>query len=236
VNIALAWSWVRQSVEYLKKRPFELSLLFFAYVLLNIVLNMLPIINRISGLFQPLFMVAFYYACVQINNNQAVTPGSIFLGFRSSMRFELLKLGAINALWTFLVMYASTWIDDGFLWKFLNNKQALSEMKELPLKELMPGMSFVMLFYVGFTSITCFAIPLIEFKKVPVFKALFFSVYGFFKHTQVLLAFGLILFGMTLIVSLILAGIPILMAPAMVVMSMLVYFCQYPMYKSLFGE
>lgn len=236
MNIALAWSWVRQSADYMKNRPFELFLLFLAYVISVILLNMLPLINRIAALFQPLLMVAFYYACVQIENKQVVTPSNIFLGFRSSMRFDLLKLGAINALWTFFVLYASTWIDDGVLWKFLNSKQAVSDMKEFPVKELLPGMSFVALFYVGFTSITSFAIPLIEFKKVPVFKALFFSVYGFFKNIQTMLAFGLIMFGMTVLVSLILVSIPILMVPAMVLMSMLIYYSQYPMYKSLFGE
>jgi hypothetical protein len=236
VNIALAWSWVSQSLNYLKKRPFELSLLFLAYALFCILLNIVPLINRISTVFQPLLMVAFYYACIQLNKDEKVTPGNLFLGFRSSMRIDLFKLGAINTLWAFLITYASMLVDDGFLWNFINSKQAIGDMKSLPMKELMPGVGFVMFFYLGFTSITCFAIPLIEFKKTPVFKAIFFSAYGFFKNINSMLAYGLILFGISLLASILLSILPILMAPLMVFLSILVFFSQYPMYKSLFGD
>ena len=96
--------WIKQGYQYFRKQPAEFVLLFFAYLLVGVLIeivaqlvaNWLPDLGRaLAFVFIPLFTLAFMQACRDVDAGLRVRPYLILYGFRSPHLASLLLLGLL---------------------------------------------------------------------------------------------------------------------------------------------
>jgi hypothetical protein len=125
----------------------------------------------------PCFGMAIQQACLMIDNGQRVPPSVLLTGFRKDTIGALCKLGAVYlALFVVLMLAVSPWIDANSIQQAAKMAQA-KQTPELDKGTQLALFAFVFLFAFAMLAL-CFAPALTYWKRMPTFKAIFYSVFA----------------------------------------------------------
>ncbi len=195
--------WVKEGFSLFQKRPAELISLLLTYVFVILGLSAIPVAGQIlSMLLVPTFSLAFMHACANIEQDQRVTPSLLLIGFRSSAFKSLLMLGSLYLLAATLAIFASKLVDGGVLLDLLSGQTELNE-KVLQDPNLTTAMLFAMAVYLPFAMALWYAAPLVGWKKMGIFKSLFYSFFAILHAPKAFMMYGIswtaiVLLGLTL--------------------------------------
>lgn len=170
--------WLKQGFALFRRQPGILTMIVFANLLLTVLLANLTLLGMLLAfILIPCFSMAIQQACLAIDNGQRVPPSVLLTGFRKVTIGALCKLGAIYlAVFAVLMLAVSPWIDADSLQQAAKMAQA----KQTPVLDRSTQLAifaFVILF--GFAMLTlCFAPALTCWKRMPTFKAIFYSVFA----------------------------------------------------------
>lgn len=200
--------WLKQGFGLFRQQPGILTMVLFANLLGTLLIGSVPLIGQlIMVVLIPSFSIAIMQACNLIAQGQRAMPNVLLTGFRQPAFQALCKLGlvyvALALLFTLLmrmnvseefVKQATTPVTDPKLRPELDGGTVMSIM----LIVLIQAVAFILL---------CFAAPLTYWKKMPVFKAIFYSVFAVFGAVRPILLmlaawFGMLLFSSVLMMLL----------------------------------
>lgn len=191
--------WLKQGFHLFRQQPGILTMLLFANFLASMLLAGLPGVGTvIQVLLMPVFSIAVMQACNLIAQGQRVMPDVLLTGFRKPVLPRLLKLGAIYlAVLLLTLLCVSLTVDEGFVKQFQAAAEAARTAPKTAADVKMPPFplagAVVMLIASILVMLMSFAAPLIYWKEMPPFKAIFYSVFGMlgaFKPILVMLITG----------------------------------------------
>jgi hypothetical protein len=188
--------WLRQGFALFRKQPGILAMLWLSNFLFAILLSPLPLVGAILPLvFIPSFTIAIQQACCLIDDGQRVTPIVLFTGFRKDAFTRLCTLGLVYfAVLVLLAIVVSPWID----LESVRQAAKMIEANKPPVIDegtKMAVLSFVMLGAVAMLALS-FAPGVTYWKRMPLFKALFYSVVAVFGAARAFVVMLLSLFCM----------------------------------------
>ena len=170
--------WLKQGFNLFRQQPGMLTMLLFSNLLFAVLLSALPLVGQIlSMVFIPSFSMAILQACQQIEAGGRVQPAVLLTGFRKDVIGPLCKLGSVYfALAVLLFLAVSPWID---FEAFREATKASAGGKPPVIDPTTSGavVSFVILYGLAIVALS-FAPPLTYWKKMPTFKAIFYSVFA----------------------------------------------------------
>ncbi|SHH27653.1 BPSS1780 family membrane protein [Massilia sp. CF038] len=192
------WLWLKQGFGLFRKQPGFLILLLFPQILFTMLtLNFAQPIGSIAYvLLMPSFSMVIFEASRILSLDQKLTPAVILTGFRKGALGPLTKLGGIYlAMMVVLLLMMLPFLDKDAIVQAFEAAQKTKKDLVLPesMMQLMMGFALIA---AAIMFILSFAAPLIHWKKMPTFKAMFYSVaamFGSFVPVLVLLlSWGLI--------------------------------------------
>lgn len=170
--------WLKQGFALFRQQPGVLMMLIFTNLLAAMALAMLPVIGQIiSCVAIPSFTIAIQQSCRLIDEGQRVHPSVILTGFRKESATPLFKLGLVYlALLALLAIATMVFLDPATL------KAAMTsvEGKTPSAAETRTVLVFSCIVLVlGLLALTLsFAPGLTYWKRMPTFKAVFYSVFA----------------------------------------------------------
>jgi hypothetical protein len=171
--------WLKQGFGLFRQQPGILTMVLFANLLSYLLIGSLPMVGQlIMAVLIPSFSIAIMEACNQISQGKKAMPGVLLTGFRQPQVQALCKLGLVYvglALLFTLLMRLN--VSDEFV------KQATTPITDPKMRpELDGGTSMrillIVMMQVVILMLLCFAAPLTYWKQMPVFKAVFYSVFA----------------------------------------------------------
>jgi hypothetical protein len=170
--------WLKQGFALFRRQPGILTMIVFANLLLTVLLANLTVLGMLLAfILIPCFSMAIQQACLTIDNGQRVPPAVLLTGFRKGTVGALCKLGAVYlALFIVLMLLVSPWIDGNSIQQAAKMAQA----KQTPVFDKGTQLAiFAFVFLFGFSMLAlCFAPALTCWKRMPTFKAIFYSVFA----------------------------------------------------------
>lgn len=191
--------WLKQGFHLFRQQPGILTMLLFANFLVSMVLAGLPGVGTfIQVLLMPVFSIAVMQACNLIAQGQRVMPDVLLTGFRKPVLPRLLKLGAVYlGVLLLTLLCISLAVDEGFVKQFQAAAEAARTAPNAASAVKFPAFplagALVILAASILIMLMSFAAPLIYWKEMPPFKAIFYSVFGMlgaFKPILVMLVTG----------------------------------------------
>lgn len=241
------WLWIKQGFALFAKQPIELATLFLAYMFLVLALNLVPLLGSIAALMlTPVFAMSFMQACVDIERGKRVHPGLLLTGFRSPAFRTLLLLGLMYLIAALLASATFALLDDGTLQKVMERKITVTS-PEFQNSRILSATLLAMAVYTPAAMAFWFAAPLIAWKRMKLGKAMFYSFFAVWRATRPFLAYGMgwvgILFAFFFVLGLLalLTGGSklinmLIMLPASIALSSVMYCSFYPGYTDIFGK
>ena len=188
VNALSGWTWVKQGAALFRRRPAELSILFFTYIFLNMGLLVLPIL---PFLLVPVFSIGFLQAVRMVDLGGLVSPTLLFFGFRSRFLPKLLLLGALNVIGLFVAEMIASAADDGALRAFVTATiEAGGKLTAEP-PDFFLWESVLFLAYLPTVVALWYAAPLVVWQNMSVPKAVFFSFFSVLRRWPAFIVFAL---------------------------------------------
>lgn len=234
--------WLKQGFALFRQQPGILMMLIFTNLLIGMLLSTLPILgSAVAYLAIPSFTMAIQQSCRMIDEGQRVHPNVLMTGFRKESVKPLFKLGAVYLGILVLLLLAT------FPFVDLASIEAARKMMEAKQQPVLDGkttfaISMFMLLLALSTLGLSFAPGLTYWKKMPTFKAVFYSVFavlgskgaiavlllswlGIYALARVLIG---VIFGSTTIVGVV--------AIWMTFIAILIFHCAtYAAYKQILG-
>lgn len=172
--------WLKQGFGLFRQQPGMLTMLLFATMMFTLLLSTLPVIgNVLSMALIPAFSMVILQACRELESGSRITPAVLLTGFRQGAAGPLLKLGMVYfGVGVVLSLVVAPWIDTAAI-------QAAFKAIQDKGKPTLPGstvgamLAFGLLMAVAIISLS-FAPPLTHWKKMPIFKSIFYSVFAVF--------------------------------------------------------
>jgi len=241
------WLWVKQGYSYFKKQPLEFATLFLGYLFLMLLIGLIPHIGQVLAfVLLPLFTLSFMQACREIDQGTRVHPKLLFFGFRSPEVAKLGQLGLLYFIAALIALSASILVDGGIFGQIMSGQLALNA-KNIEGTNVLSAMLFSMLIYLPALMAFWFAGPLIAWRKMSLFKAIFYSFFATARAMRAFLIYGLAWFAVGVIlptiVSVIIAALTgnpnlilLIMMPFSMVLTIILYCSFYPTYKSIFQD
>lgn len=193
--------WLKQGFGLFRQQPGILTMLLFANFMASMLLSNLPVIGTVvTFILIPAFSIAIMQACNLIAQGQRVKPDVLLTGFRQPALPRLLKLGLVYlAIAVVMIVTIRLTVDT----TALQQAQAAAAARAAGqtggpmVTPMIPG-SMVMVFFVwGVVMLLfSFATPLTYWKQMPLFKSLFYSVFGIFGAFKPVLTMLLTALGM----------------------------------------
>lgn len=171
--------WLKTGFALFRQQPGALTMIAFGNLLASILLLSLPLLGPIVVLLSiPCWIVAIQQACLLIDNGQRVTPAVLLTGFRPGALGPLCRLGVVYLGAIFVLLLAvSPWIDVDALRQMAKTAQENKSPARIAGGTMMALMTFCVLY--GITTLSlCFAPALVFWKRMPTFKAIFYSVFA----------------------------------------------------------
>ncbi len=204
----MGWDWIRQGFGMLRKQPAGLTALFFGYMLLSMLLNILPLVGAIvHAVLTPVFVIGFLRAARDVEAGRMVLPRTLITGFREPAFGRLCKLGglhilAILAAVTIMMLFADTDVLKG---KSPDDLQpSLALMQEVI---RFPGLQVGFFLYVAALLVITFAAPIVCWNGMGPGKGLFYSFFAIKRTAGAFLVFvlslGAIAFGTMMVLRLV---------------------------------
>jgi hypothetical protein len=240
------WTWVRQGFALFMRQPAEMLTTFLAYLLLMFGIGLIQVVGQIFWmLILPILSIGFMQACANIEQGKRVFPSVLLTGFRSSARTNLLKLGGLYMLTLLLVLGTAILVDDGTLWKVLNNQVELNR-KTMDESNIMLPMLLSIILYLPAAMAFWYAAALVQWKKMSLGKAIFYSFFAVWRAKLAFLVYGLAWLVIGVILPAMLSRLiqslssdvtlaSVLLLPISIILSVIFYCSFYATYKTLFG-
>jgi hypothetical protein len=203
----MGWDWVKQAFGMLRKQPAGLTALFFGYMLVSMLLNIIPLLGAIAhSVLTPVFVIGFITAARDVEAGRMVLPRTLIAGFKEPAFGKLCKLGglhvlAILAAVTVMMLFADTAVLKGKSPEDLQPSLAL--MQEVI---RFPGLQIGFVLYVVMLLVITFAAPIVCWNTMGPGKGLFYSFFAI-KRTAgaffvLMLSLGAIAFGSMMVLRL----------------------------------
>jgi len=247
VKAQSGWTWVKQGFALFRKRPLELLSLFFLWMMLTQLLRFIPVAGQFLTLFLfPVFSVGFIEACRRADNQQKITPGLLFTGFKSPHMVALLGSGLLRVGAIFFTYWLSDLLNDGALTNFMKAAgkatpaDAASLDKAIPIK----AMFVSVLIYIPFVMTFWYSVPLIAWQRMSLIKSMFYSFFAVLHSWKAFLVYFLGWYGLSILISplvLIFIGIDVNIAVLLLtilsfIIFIIAYCSSYPTYTDIFGK
>lgn len=236
--------WLKRGFALFRVQPGALTMIAFGNLLMTILLLSLPLLGPILVLLSiPCWIVAIQQACLLIDNGQRVTPAVLLTGFRPGVIGPLCRLGVVYLGTIFVLMVAvSPGVDVDALRQLAKTAQENKTPGTIPAGTMMALLTFFVLYGVATLSL-CFAPALVFWKRMPTFKAIFYSVFaniGAIKAVLTMVAVWMALaLALVLIVMIVFGRSPLLLnvvAMWLQLILMLILQCGiYAAYKQIIG-
>jgi hypothetical protein len=170
--------WLKQGFALFRQQPGILMMLIFTNLLAAMLLSQLPVLGSLIAYAAiPSFTMAIQQSCRLIDEGQRVHPRVILTGFRPEAAKPLFKLGLVYlAIFLLLAIGMFLFLDPAWL------KAAKTAMESktalVPDRHTVLVVSCGMLLLGLATLVLSFAPGLTHWKKMPTFKAIFYSVFA----------------------------------------------------------
>lgn len=245
------WLWIKEGFAIFRKRPIELSTLFFGYMFVVLVLQLIPFVGAfLPIILVPVFSITFMQACAHVEIGKRVYPNLLLAGFRSSGVRSLLMLGFVYLLIAIIAIAASSLIDGGMLWKTITRQVTVNPATMNESSMTMTTLAFLFaggIYLLGLLAFW-FVAPLIAWKNMGLGKAVFYSFFAVRHAGKAFAVYILAWFGLNSLLQIVISLIVILLFSSSQTMALAVFFASslilttvmycsfYPPYKSLFGD
>ena len=172
--------WLKQGFALFRQQPGILMMLIFTNLLIGMLLSQLPILGTlIMFAALPSFTMAIQQSCRLIDEGQRVHPKVLMTGFRKESIRPLFKLGLVY-LAIFVVFGLAMYLFLDPAWLKLAQASVEAKKQPVPDRHTMLVISGLML-ALGLAMLTlAFAPGLTYWKRMPTFKAIFYSVFAVF--------------------------------------------------------
>lgn len=172
------FEWLKQGFGLFKQQPGILMMLIFANFMMSMILVMLPVLGIIlANIAMPSFTMAIQQSCRLIDEGQRVHPRVLLTGFQKGAIGPLFKLGLVYlGIIIVLAIAVMPFIDV----ESVKTAMKMVEEKKQPVidgKTMMAFFSFIMLLALSMLAMM-FAPGLTYWKRMPTFKAIFYSVFA----------------------------------------------------------
>jgi hypothetical protein len=170
--------WLKQGFALFRKQPGILMMLIFANLLFAMLLSQLPILGSLIAYAAiPSFTMAIQQSCHLIDEGQRVHPRVLMTGFRKESIKPLFKLGLVYLAILLLVVFVIFLFLDP-VW--LKEAKAAMDAKKQPTPDAHTLLVFsVAMLVLGLSAMALsFAPGLTYWKRMPTFKAIFYSVFA----------------------------------------------------------
>lgn len=241
------WQWVKDGIALYRRQPLEIATLFLAYMFMLLAIGFIPVAGQILPvLLTPVFSMAFMEACVRVEEGQRVHPGVLLSGFRSPRFPRLAMLGTLYLPAALVAIGSSALVDGGAFWSIVTGEAKL-DADFIRSTNVGLGVLMACTVYTLASMAFWYAAPLIAWKDMGVFKAMFYSFFAVRKALKAFLVYGLLWVNIgvllpSFLASLltILSGRPALgtmvLMPLLLLMSAIFYCSFYPTYVTIFGR
>lgn len=237
--------WLKQGWALFKQQPLLLSGLFATNILFFLLLASIPVVGPVlQVIVMPACNMAILSACMRITRGETVTFEVWTSTFRSKAFPVLCRLGMIYLAINLLALGLSYLVDNGAFLQLANGK-----VKFDPQSKTLPPIGYgwlpIVLCLIPAQMAIWFAGPLICWKNMPLFKAMFFSFFAICRALPAFLvlffsAFGLA-FAMLMFAALVSVithsqGLGGMLLLGLLMMLFTVLYCAvYPAYVQIFG-
>lgn len=176
--------WLKQGFALFRRNSGVLITLTFAQLLAGIVLASIPPLGIVGGIvLMPSFLIAILQACHLSDEGKPVTLGILATGFRKGVIGPMCKLGGVYLGLIILVMLAVVpFIDQAALQETM---KTMAEHKAVPAGTAppppvrMPLQVTLMLALIAIIMLLLWFAPALAYwKRMPTFKAIFYSFFG----------------------------------------------------------
>jgi hypothetical protein len=236
----VGWHWVKQGLDVFRKQPGALMALFFSCMFLAMISLFIPLIGGMAPIvLAPLFSVALLQACADVDQGKRAFPHLVLIGFRKPARKPLLLLGTLYLLVMMLSIAVLSMLDGGVLIKMATRQ---IPMDQDLIENSRSAMFVASAIYMAGWMLSCLAAPLIYWQKMPIGKALFFSVVTVVRDIKAFLTTAVVLFLMFQVLT----AIPVILFSSaqievtaiftiFLMMIVLMHCTLYASYRQIFG-
>jgi hypothetical protein len=240
--------WLKQGFSLFRQQPFLLTTLLFLQFIGLLLLAPVPLIGQVApAILLPAFIISIQQACHLIDEGKPVGIGVVLTGFRKDAIGPLCKLGAVYLIVTVGISLAmSPWIDLAVLEEAAKNFRAANGARPATVE---PALASAVMSYMLMTLLVTLALLLLSFapgvtywKKMPTFKAIFYSVFAVFGALGPVLVMLLTMIGISMalmmVMTLLLGQTPILPLAIVwfsLILGLVVQCALYMAYKQIMG-
>jgi len=228
VSVGRGISWIGEGFDHFKKDPGPWILICIVGLVVMIVLNVIPFVNLLAGLFTYVWLAGLMLGCKAQDDGGSITVGHLFAGFQDKLG-PLILLGLIIVIISIAIMFVamgSTYFQLIGL-GIGGGPEDLSAATDDIVGDFVLPFLIAMLFLLPLGMAAWFAPTLIVLNNVPVFKAMSMSFMGCLKNFVPFLLYGIVL-----LILYIIAAIPLLLG--LLVLMPTFFGSMYRSYKDIF--
>lgn len=241
---AAGWAWLREGLAILRRQGFAFTALIILYSMALMVVASIPVIGLpLAAVLVPFGTLGVTAAGRDAERNVMPLPSLLIDGFKGPQRNALLTLGAVHAgLILAMVVVTSLFARDNLAnWKIVEGEvDPASVAANVP----WDAITVAMLIYLPILMVTWFAPQLVGWHRMPVGKAMFYSLFACWRNRWPFLVLGLAFIALVLSVSWLATALmsvmgvsaplgSMLLAPIALALTSVAYSTQYPIYRSV---
>jgi len=238
------WAWLREGLVILRRQAFAFTALIILYSMALMAVASIPVIGvPLAAVLVPFGTLGITAAGREAERNVMPLPSLLIDGFKGPQRNALLRLGSVHAglILALLVVTSLFARDDLANWKIVEGQlDSASVAANVP----WDAIAVATLAYLPILMLTWFAPQLVAWHRMPVGKALFFSLFACWRNRWPFVVLGLAFAALVMSVSWLattlmsLLGISsqlgsMLLAPIALALSSVAYSTQYPIYRAV---
>jgi magnesium-transporting ATPase (P-type) len=197
----MGWDWVRQGFGMLRRQPAGLSTLFFGYMLLTTLLNIIPLLGPVAhAVLMPVFAIGFMSAARDIEAGKPVLPALLATGFRKPVFRKLCMLGVIHLLVILAVVFIVVAFADVDMLRNASPAELQANPALMRDANLFPGVLIGAAVYIPALLVISFAAPLVCWNGMGTAKSLFYSFFAVKRTAGAFFVFAISLFAIAFLV------------------------------------
>ena len=237
--------WLKQGFVLFRRQPGIFTTLVFANLIISILLLFVPLVGPILFIAStPVLNMAIQQACHLIDSGQPVTPAVLLTGVRKGALGPLFRLGLVYfGIVLVLLLMVAHWVNlDPVIEAIKANKANNSKVVPVIDRDTVLAMlAFIVMHGVAMMALS-FAPALTHWKRMPTFKAIFYSVFaviGSLRAVLTMMAAAYVIFWtIGKLFDLLLGNSPMLFVVLLwlnLILSLVIQCAIYAAYKQLIG-
>jgi hypothetical protein len=238
------WAWLREGLALYRRQAFAFTALVILYSMALMLIANLPLVGLpLAALLVPFGTIGITAAGRDAQRNVMPLPSLLIDGFKGPQRSALVRLGIVHsALVVVLVLLTSLFARDEISnWKMIEGQvDAASVAGNVPWDAIVVAA----IIYTPILMLTWFSPQLVAWHRMPVGKALFYSLFACWRNRWPFLVLALALVALVIAVSwvtstiLSLLGVSpqvgsMFLAPIALLLTCVAYSTQYPIYRTV---